>query len=262
MNRKNLMAVVFLSIVVLLGACGTAATATGGVTVAGGDAAKLAGQSIPPVYGSYTPGLTVVGTGTVEASPDIVYLTLGVDLKAGDAATVVTDASGRMDRVLAAFKAAGVAEEDIHTASYNLWVEQQYDPQTGNYTGVLDYHIMHTVRITLRDLSQVGTVLAAAVEAGANSVNEITFSVADPDRLATEARARAIADAQQRAQEMAGALGITLGKVVSVSESGGYTPTPVSYDSRAGAMEYAAAVPLPAGSFSVSISVVVVYELP
>jgi hypothetical protein len=247
---------------VVLGACGTAVQATGGVGVASGDAARLAGQIIPPVYGSYTPGLTVVGTGTVEAQPDIVYLTLGVDLKADNAATVVADASARMERVLAALKAAGVAEEDIHTVSYNLWVEQRYDPQTGQYTGVLDYHIMHSVRVTLRELDKVGTVLAAAVEAGSNSVSEVSFSVADPDKLASEARTKAIADAQKRAQEMAGTLGVSLGKVLSVSESGGYVPTPVYYDGRGGAMESAAAVPLPAGSFSVSISVVVVYELP
>lgn len=262
MRNKNLIAIVLLSLVVILGACGTTAQATGGLTVAGGDAARLAGASGLPVYTGYTPGLTAVGTGTVEATPDIVYLTLGVDLKADNAAAVVADASGKMDRILAALKAAGVAEEDIHTASYNLWVEQRYDPQTGQYTGVLDYHIMHAVRAVVRDISQVGTVLAAAVEAGANSVSEVSFNVADIERVASEARAKAIADAQKRAQEMAGVLGITLGKVVAVSESGGYTPTPVYYDAKGGAMEAAAAVPLPSGSFSVSISVVVVYELP
>jgi uncharacterized protein YggE len=262
MRTNNLFIVALLGIMVLLGACGTTAQATtGGAPVAGGNATGLTAQSIPPVYSSYTPGLTVVGTGTVEAQPDIVYLTLGVDLKAADAATVVTDASGRMESILTALEAAGIAEEDIRTASYNLWVEQQYDPRTGERTGELDYRLMHTVRATLRDMEQVGTVLAAAVEAGANSVNEVSFSVADPDSLASAARTQAIADAQQRAQEMAGALGVTLGKVVSVSESGGYTPTPVYYRG-ADALEYASAVPLPAGSFSVSISVVVVYELP
>jgi uncharacterized protein YggE len=262
MRGKSLIAIVFLGVVVLLGACGAAAQATGVGAPAAGDTAKLAGQVIPPVYGSYTPGLTVVGTGVVEATPDIVYLTLGVDLKSDNAATAVADAGTKMDAVLAALKAAGVAEEDIHTAGYNLWVEQRYDPQTGQPTGVIDYHIVHTVRVTLRDIAKVGTVLSAAVEAGANTVQEVTFSVADPEALATQAREKAIADAQKRAQEMAGALGVTLGKVLSVSESGGYVP--VAYDAygRGGAAQAPVAVSLPAGSFSVSISVVLVYELP
>ena len=264
MRGKNWIAVVLLSVMVVLGACGTAAQATGGVSLTGsGASANLAGQIVPPVYSSYNPGLTVVGTATVEAKPDIVYLTLGVDIKADNAANVVSDAGARMDRILAALKAAGVAEEDIRTATYNLWVEQVYDPQTGQPTGVTNYHLTHTVRATVRDISKVGTVLSAAVEAGATTVQEVSFSIADPAKLATEARQKAIADAQKRAQEMAGALGITLGKVVSVSESGGYTPVSYYMDGKGGAMESApAAVPMPAGSFSVSISVVVVYELP
>lgn len=261
MRNKNLALVVLLGIAALLGACGaTAEVSTAGTLAGGVEGARYAG-GVGPIYSSYTPGLTVVGTGTVEAQPDIVYLTLGVDLKADNAAAVTADGSARMERILAALQSGGVAEADIHTSSYNLWVEQRYDPQTGQPTGVIEYHLTHTVRATVRDLGRVGTVLSAAVEAGANTVQEVSFSVADPDKLASEARQKAIADAQKRAQEMAGALGVTLGKVVSVSESGGYIPTPGYYDTRGGAME-AAAVPLPAGSFSVSISVVVVYELP
>lgn len=263
MRGKNLTAIVLLGIMVALGACGTTAQATGGVTVGGTTGgAPLAAQSLPPVYSSYNPGLTVVGTGTVEAQPDIVYLTLGVDMKSDKADAVVADASAKMDAILTALKAAGVAEADIHTAAYNLWVEQVYDPQTGQQTNVINYHVTHTVRFPLHDLTKVGTVLSAAVEAGANTVQEVSFSMADPDKVASEARQKAIADAQKRAQEMAGALGITLGKVVSVSESSGYTPVTYTMDSKGAGMAAPAAVPMPSGSFSVSVSVVVVYELP
>ncbi len=261
MRNKNLVIVVLLGIVALLGACGATAEVSTTGTLAGGVGGARYASVVPPVYGGYTPGLTVVGTGTVEAQPDIAYLTVGVDLKADNVATVTADGGARMERILAALRSAGVAEEDIHTSSYSLWVEQRYDPQTGQPTGVVEYHLMHTVRATVRDLAKVGTILSAAVEAGANTVQEVSFSVADADKMASEARQKAVADAQKRAQEMAGALGITLGKVVSVSESGGYVPTSTYYDAKGGVMG-AVAVPLPAGSFSVSISVVVVYELP
>jgi uncharacterized protein YggE len=258
--RGKYLFVIALLAAVLLSGCGPSAQSAG----AGGGAASAPyaqGSIIPPVYNSYTPGLTVVGTGTVEADPDVAYLSLGVDLKADNAAAVVADATGKMESLLAALKAAGVADADIRTAGYNLWVEQRYDPQTGQPTGVIDYHVVHTVRVTVHDLGKVGTLLSAAVEAGANTVSEVSFSVADPDKLATQARQKAIADAQQRAQEMAQAMGITLGKVVSVSESGGYVPAP-DYYSRGAVAPTEAAVPMPAGSFSVSISVVVIYELP
>ena len=263
MRGKKLAPIVLLGIVALLGACGAAVQAgTSGTLVGGTGSAPYASGIIPPIYSGYTPGLTVVGTGTVDAQPDIVYLTLGVDLKADNAATVTANGSAQMERVLAALKAAGIADADIHTAAYNLWVEQQYDPQTGQPTGVISYHLTHTVRVTVRDINQVGTILSAAVEAGANTVQEVSFSVADPDKLATEARQKAIADAQARAQEMASALGVTLGKVVSVSESSNYVPVAIDYSTKGAGAAAPAAVPLPAGSFSVSISVVVVYELP
>jgi len=263
MRGKKWFAVALLIAGFLLSACGGTAAKSGDVGGAGlgGGEAKYAAAGVPPVYNSYTPGLTVMGTGTVEADPDVVYITLGVDLKGDNAATIVADASARMERILAALKAAGIADEDIHTAGYSLWVEPRYDPQTGQPTGVVDYHIIHTVRITVRDLGKVGTVLSAAVEAGANNIGEVSFSVANPEGLVTQARQKAVADAQKRAQEMASALGITLGKVVSVSESGGWIPAPSYYGKGGGGMEMAA-VPMPAGSFSVSISVVVIYELP
>ncbi len=226
--------------------------------VAGGGGGGFPYTSIP-INTAYTPGLTVVGTGTVEAEPEIAYITLGVDLKGDSPGSVVNVASTRMDGVLGALKAAGVEEKDIHTVGYNLWVEQRYDPQTDQPTGVVEYHIVHTVRLTVRDLGKVGALLAAAVEAGANTIGEVAYSVADPEKLATEARRKALADAQKKAQEMAAALDINLGKVLSVSESGGWVPVPVKAVGDGG---YEAAVPLPAGSFSVSISVVVIYELP
>ncbi|MGC8873574.1 MAG: SIMPL domain-containing protein [Chloroflexia bacterium] len=259
MRKQIVYGIGLLLVSLILGACGAPAQPAGS-TSGGGLRGGEAALSLPTVYSSNTPGLTVVGSGTVEAQPDIAYVSLGVDLKGADAAAIVAEATRKMEAVLAALKDSGVAEEEIHTVAYNLWVEQRYDPQTGQPTGVFDYHIVHTVRAAVHDLGRVGQVLAGAVEAGANSISEVSFSVAEPEALVAQARARAIADAQKRAQEMASALGITLGKVVSVSESGGWVPGP--YYAKGGGAEALAPVPMPSGSFSVSISVVVVYELP
>jgi len=260
MRKLYPFTILLLLPVVLLSGCGPATPAASAGGLGGGG--QTYPQAVPPVSSSYVPGLAVVGSGTVEAEPDVAYVSLGVDLKGEDAAAAVADASGRMERILAAIQAAGIADEDVRTAGYNLWVEQRYDPQTGQPTGVMDYHVIHTVRVTVRDLGQVGALLSAAVEAGANTVNEVSFGVAEPEALAAEARQMAIVDAQKRAQEMAGALNVTLGKVLSVSEADGYYPVPY-YDVVGRGGGYAAPeVPLPAGSFSVSVSVVVIYELP
>ncbi len=255
MRNKTWLALFLLLLPILVGCVPSTPIANAG---GGGESPTYA--SIP-INTTYTPGLTVIGTGTVEAEPELAYVTLGVDLKGDHPGNVVNEASTRMDAVLKAVQAAGVAENDIRTVGYNLWVEQRYDPQTGQPTGVIKYHVVHTIRLTVRDLGKVGTLLAAAVEAGANTISEVTYSVADPEALVAQARQKALADAQKKAQEMAAALDLSLGKVVSVSESGGWVPGPV-YREGVGGGALPAAEPLPAGSFSVSVSVVVVYELP
>ncbi len=261
MRAKYVIAVLLLVVAVVVSGCGTSGTpalAAGG----GNSNDKVAAYAqVGPGNGSYAAGITVVGAGVVEAAPDIVYITLGVDLKAGDPAAVVQDAGNRMEQLLAALKGAGVADADIHTAGYNLWVEQQYDPQTGQPTDVINYHVTHTIRFAIHDLNQVGTILATAVGAGANTVSEVSFTVADQAAMASQARQKALADAQARAQEMAQALGVSVGKPISVSETS-YSPTPLydTYRAAAGAPQ-PAAVPMPSGSFSVSVNVVVVYEI-
>lgn len=255
MRNKSRSALFLLLLPILVGCVPSTPIANAG---GGGGVPSYASIPISPTY---TPGLTVVGTGTVEAEPELAYVTLGVDLKGDHPGNVVNEASTRVDAVLKAIRAAGIAESDIRTVGYNLWVEQRYDPQTGQPTGVIEYHVVHTIRLTVRDLGKVGALLAAAVEAGANTISEVTYSVADPEALVAQARQKAIADARKKAQETATALDLRLGKVVSVSESGGWVPGPV-YREGVGGGALAAAVPLPAGSFSVSVSVVVVYELP
>lgn len=251
---------ILLVVAVVLGACGSDSEAL----TTGSEDTRLAGasaQSISATGNGNSAGVSVTGTGTVEANPDIAYVTAGVEIIGSDAAAIVDDAAQRMERILAAVQGAGVAEDDIHTASYNLWVNQRYDPRTGEATGEIDYHVVHTVRIAVRALDRVGVILSDAVNAGANVVNEVTFSVEDTDALVAEARRLAIADAQDRAQQIADALGVTLGRVVSASESYGWYAVPVAREA-VGMGDAAAAVPMPAGSFSVSISVALVYELP
>lgn len=248
----SLTLVLFVGVALLSGCDGSSTT--------GGTVAYPAVMAASSDGNGYAAGLTVVGTGTVEADPDIAHVTLGVDLTGPSPDEIVNDASGRMDRILAALEGAGVAEEDIHTVSYNLWVESKYDPEFGRPTGENDYHVMHTVRVTVRDLDQLGTILAEGVNAGATTISGVSFDVSNPEELATQARQEAIADAQARAQEMAAALGVKLGKVISVSEAGGSS---IVYPRAAGGTyESVASVPIPAGEFSATISVILVYELP
>ncbi len=166
--------------------------------------------------------ITVIGEGTVKVKPDIAQANIGVEVIGPDVKQVSSEAAQAMDNLLAALKAQGIAETDIQTSYYNVWVERPYSPQ-GEPGGEAFYHVNNNVMVTIRDLDKVATTLGAAIEAGANNINSVNFSVADPNPLRSEAREKAVDNALAEAQELAALHGVEVGQVVSISEviSGG-----------------------------------------
>lgn len=231
-------------------------------TLAAGEPARAlgGGGGIPYVStGSITQGLVATGIATVSAEPEIAQITFGVDLRGDDPTAIVNEAAQKINRAIAAARELGVAENDLQTTGYNVWVETVYDPQTGQPTRQVVYHVSHFVMATLRDLSKTGNLLAAVVEAGANSISGINFTVENPDALVKQARQKALENARAQAEQMAQALGISLGKPILVSEGGGY---PVVSLVRAEGMGGGAEAPtISPSAFSVTISVQVVYEI-
>ncbi|MCS7178326.1 MAG: SIMPL domain-containing protein [Anaerolineae bacterium] len=239
-------------------ACGQAGASP---TLAAGEPVRaLGGGGIPYVSaGTITQGVVATGTATVSAEPEIVQVVFGVDLRGDDPAAVVNEAAQKINRAIAAARGLGVAEKDIQTTSYNVWVESLYDPQTGQPTGEVVYRASHYVMATLRDLGKTGDLLAAVVEAGANSISGVSFTVENPDALVKEARQKALENARAQAEQMAQVLGIALGKPVLVSEGGGYpVAAAVRMEAGGGAVEAPSIAP---GAFSVTVSVQVVYEI-
>lgn len=258
--KFRIIAVAILALIVLT-ACGRAGTVP---TLAAGEPARAwgGGGVVYAQSGTITEGVVVVGTGTVSAEPEIAQITFGVDLRGDNPATLVNEASQKINRAIQAAHELGVAGDDIQTSSYSVWVETIYDPHTGQPTGQVVYHVSHFVTATLRDLSKTGNLLAAVVDAGANSISGVNFTVKNPDALVQQARRKALENARAQAQQMAEVLGFSLGKPVLVSESGGYVPVAVpmraEMDIGGGGVTPPSITP---GAFSVTISVQVVYEI-
>ena len=154
-----------------------------------------------------------------------------------------------------------IADKDIQTRNFSVYPQQQYD-NTGQLTGIT-YVVDNTVFVTIHDLDTLGDVLDAAVSAGANSINNVQFDVADRSAALSEARQAAVENAQTQAQELADAAGVGLGPLMSIQAYGSNYPIPL-FDGRGGAgmMEAAAAVPVsPAGQMVVSVEVNLVYTI-
>jgi uncharacterized protein YggE len=123
-----------------------------------------------------------------------------------------------MTAVLGRVKALGVAEPDILTAGYAVDPIPAQRRSEEEPIRIVGYRVSNVVRVRIRDVAAAGRVVDAAVEAGANTVSALQFTVSDPAPAEREARAQAVALAAAKARELAAAAGVPLGEVLSIEE--------------------------------------------
>lgn len=204
----------------------------------------------------------VSGMGRVQIEPDTAIVTVGVDVLKPTLGDAQAEATTQMTAVIDALKAAGIDEKDIQTVNYSVSILRDYD-ENGNPAAIKGFQVSNQVNVKLRDLDGLGDLLDTVVEAGANNVYGIAFLVDDPSRAASQARAHAVDDARQKADELADAAGMTLGQAVAISESEAPPPSPevfksVAEDSAAGR---AGPVPVQVGTTEVSVTVDITFEM-
>jgi hypothetical protein len=166
--------------------------------------------------------ITVVGEGKISAKPDVAQANIGVEVIDNDVQQASNKASEIMETLLTTLQDQGTAESDIQTSYYNVWVERPYGQQ-GGPSGETIYHVNNNVMVKIRELDKVADILGSAIEAGANNINSVNFSLSDPSSLRSEARQKAVDNALAKAEELAALNGVEIGQVVNVSEviSGG-----------------------------------------
>ncbi|HCJ10474.1 MAG TPA: hypothetical protein DHW14_04855 [Clostridiales bacterium] len=155
--------------------------------------------------------ISVTGRATVKAPPDTVSLTLGVEVQASEAGEASSRCASVMDRVVAALVSAGVPRDNIQTAHMHLW--PQYDYSEGGKGHIIGYRASNQVRLSWSELDKVGELIDRAVEAGANTISGLSFSLADSEALYLEAVAEAVRDARAKAEALAAAAGVRVGAV-------------------------------------------------
>lgn len=217
-------------------------------------------------------GNTVIisGEGEVFATPDTAEFTFSL-IEEGATTKIVKDAvAGKADAILQILKEKGIEDKDVKTTMYSLqpkyeWVQDKcvtvYScPGRSVQKG---FTLTQSVQVKARDLDVAGEILGAISDAGATSVSDLAFTVYDDKALKDQAREGAIADARARAQKLAEALGVRLGRVVEFSEAtDGYAPLPflAGRDEASMKMEALPAV-LPTGENRISSNVTIVYEI-
>jgi uncharacterized protein YggE len=237
MKTKIFLMVAVLALGSLLAACGPST-----VTV----------QPQPPLR-----TITVSGTGMVTLTPDIAYVSIGVQTQNASAKDAVDENNTQAQAVINKIKTFGVADKDIQTTNFSIYPQQQYD-NNSNLTGIL-YVVNNTVYVTVRDLTKLGDLLDATVSSGANTINSISFDVADKTDALSQARQAAVAEAKKQADELTSATDVKLGAVQSITYADTTPPAPIQYTRAETAA--AASVPIQAGSMQISTTVTIVYAL-
>jgi len=212
-------------------------------------------QTDQPVSNVLSRTITVVGEGTANVEPDIAQAVIGVQISNRDLEAATSEAQQKMEAILMALQGQGVAEQDIQTANFNIFVERLPGPE-GQLTDELLYRVNNDVRVIIRELDNISPVLNAAIEAGANNIYGVNFSVDDPSTGRAQAREEAVNNASSKAQDLARLANVQLGEIVRISEITGDRVIPFAQ-----AEAFGGGGPIMPGQLEVTVRLEVVYAM-
>lgn len=220
--------------------------------------------------------ITVTGEGEAFAVPDVAEINFTVSEEADTVPEAQELATEKMNAVLAALEDAGIEENDIKTIGYNVYPKYEYSrtdalcydagayicPPIGRQV-IVGYEVSQSVSVKIRDVETAGDILATIGGLEVSNVGGISFTIDDEEAIRDEARDEAIADAQDKAKQLAESLDVKLVRLVSFNESGG--PYPYYAKDMALGLGGEAAVriapELPVGENKITSTVSLTYEI-
>lgn len=216
------------------------------------------------VSGNYPREISVSAQGKSIVKPDIAVVQLGYTNEGQDSATVITENNDKMKAVSDEVKKLGVEEKDIHTVNYNFSPKYNWTEGRGNF--VDGYTLTQEIEVKIRDFTKINDIMQKASEAGVNVINQLTFSVDDPQKAKEVAMKEAVTKAKSKAQSIANASGLRLGRLVNVYEDGN-TPVANNYseakmvDGMGGGNSAVSSPDIQPGQQEISVNMTLVYRL-
>jgi uncharacterized protein len=180
-----------------------------------------AGTATPPVR-----VIEVDGTGEARGTPDVATLNLAIETHAPTAEEAASRNGALAEKIIAALKAKLGDKGKISTGGYSL--NPEYDQRPGHdQAKIVSYTAQNSITAETGALDLLGTLIDAAIGAGANRVNYLSFALKDDSKVRTEAIAIATRDAKAQADALAAALGVKLGQVVKATTISQSSPIPM-----------------------------------
>lgn len=205
--------------------------------------------------------LIIQGEGKVDAAPDQAVIILGVETRNLSASAAAAQNAELMNETVNALLKAGINKSDIQTSTYSLSIPAENDQTatavTGNKTKPPEFVATNQVTVMTNNTQGVGMILDAAIAAGSNNVQSISFQLKDQNPQMDKALALAIEDAQRKAQVIAKAAGVKLGRVLEISGGYSYAAPAAKYN----LLSSAAPTPILPGQLEVTASISMTYEI-
>jgi uncharacterized protein YggE len=219
-------------------------------SVAASSALGAQEPSRPPV-----PQIVVNGSGEVRVTPDRASIQIGVQSRAATAAEAASANSRRQRAVIDAIKARGIPADQIGTMGFNVIPETRYDREGQQAPRTTSYLVSNVVTVDVRRIDQVGPVIDAALAAGANQINSLSFGITGADSARRVALANAVTKARADAEIMARAAGGTLGQLLELHAMEAFIPSPRAVSMEMKTANMADAVPIEAGQETIRATV-------
>ena len=162
---------------------------------------------------SIQPQISVSGEGKIKVVPDEAIISIAVETKGEESSKVKKENDVVIDKVLKYLKTTKINQKDIKTERVSLYPQYDYQKKKNFYMA------SQTINITLRDLSQYEVIMDELIKAGVNRINGVTFQSSQIEKLKSDARKQAVADAKKKAEDFAEALGQKVGKAILVSDN-------------------------------------------
>lgn len=196
------------------------------VLAACGSDSSPAAVTLQAAGGGQPIGISVNGEGRASGTPDVAVLILGVSTRGATVQAANAQAQEAANKLLATLRANGVAEKDIQTQQFSISPEYGRGRSPEDEPKITGYRVSNMVQVKVRRIAEVGKVIDAAVSAvgDALQVQGVGLTIDDPKPLQEQAREKAMADAKAKAEQLAKAAGVGLGRPLAISEGGGALP--------------------------------------
>lgn len=216
---------------------------------------------LPPTQTTKAILFQVQGTGNTTMVPNSAKLSFSITKTATTVADAQSQTSNTVNTILQSFKSAGIAAKNVATVNYSVF--PQYNTDQNGKQIPSGYTVTQDLQATVSPIDKTNTIINVATENGANQIGGISFTIDDTTQKKLEEKARqdAINNAKNKAQSLARAAGIHLGKIVDVKESETTKQPPSTFTATGINTGNSQEIPqLPAGGNTITITVTISYE--